>query len=185
MKKIVRNILVVAVMLGAYTSNANNSTKPLINNTHASIGKTISVYDASGSIVFKGQLKTSKSYLDLFDFLQLNNGVYTVELTNAYEVKINAVEIKNGKVTLVRKSESTIFKPVFRTENDKVIISKLALDAKAMKVELYYENELFHTETIQDGKILNRVYRLDPNQSGKYTVIMKTNNRKYVEHFRI
>ncbi|WP_422106760.1 hypothetical protein [Winogradskyella sp.] len=185
MKKIVRNILVVAVMLGTYTGYASETTSNLPTSYDVKKGKYISVKDESGNVIYKGEIDHNRSIKDFLNFSQLNDGVYFVEVSRAYEIEINTVEVKNSLVSFIDTAKETFFKPVFRAENSKVFISKLALDAKEMKVELYFEDELFHTETIKGGKVLNRVYQLDHRLPGDYTVVMRTNDRVYVEHFRI
>ena len=86
---------------------------------------------------------------------------------------------------LIGIEKKKIFKPVLRTENTQVIISKLALDSDDMTIELYFEEELFHTETLKGEQVLNRVYQLDDRLPGDYTAIIKSNGRVYVENFRI
>ena len=54
-----------------------------------------------------------------------------------------------------------------------------------MKVDLYFENELIHTETIKGGEIINRVYKLDKKIKGEYTAVVSSNNREYIENFKI
>jgi len=183
MKKVVRNILVVAVMLGTYTGYANKGANNLPTSYDIKKGNYISIKDASGKVIFNGEISNSENISELFDFSQLKDGVYTVEVTKAYQIEVNSVEVKNHNVSINDKAK--FFKPVFRTEDSKVIISKLALDAKEMEVELYFEDELFHTETIQGDKVLNRVYQLDKGLPGDYTAIVRSNDRVYVEHFRI
>ncbi|WP_299523552.1 T9SS type A sorting domain-containing protein [Winogradskyella sp.] len=185
MKKIVRNILVVAVMLGTYTSYANKATSDLPTSYEVKKGNYISISDAQGKVIFSGETSYNGNITEFFDFSQLKDGVYTVEVTNAFEIEINSVEVKNHSVTFIDNAKAKFFKPVFRAEDSKIFISKLALDAKEMKVELYFEDDLFHSETIKGGKILNRVYQLDRSLSGDYTAIIRTNDRVYVEHFRI
>ena len=106
-------------------------------------------------------------------------------MNKAYEILINTIEVKNNLVTYSNDSEVKIYKPVFRTKNDKVIISKLALDTKQMMVELYFGNELIHSETIKGEGVLNRVYKLDKTLKGDYTALIRTNGRVYVENFKI
>ncbi len=78
-----------------------------------------------------------------------------------------------------------IFKPVFRFENSKVLISKLAIDSDEMTVELYYENELIYTENVKGKEILNRIYQLDETLRGDYKAIIRSSNRVFIENFRI
>ena len=185
MKKLFKNILVLAVVLGTYTSYANETLKVATTFKHVKKGQLIAVSDASGEVIYKGTINYNGNLTTLFDFSQLKDGKYTVEITKDFEIEINTIEVKNNSVSYSSDSEVKIYKPVFRTKNDKVIISKLALDSKQMKVELYYENELIHTETVKGNDVLNRVYKLDKTLNGNYTAIVKSEDRVFVENFRI
>ena len=185
MKRIVRNILAVAVVLGTYTSYASTEANTLpasyiINKNH-----NIKVTDASGKVVYSGSLNQNSKLTESFDFTQLKDGIYTVEITKAFEIEVNSVQVKNHSVTIIENAKETIFKPVVRTEHAKLLISKLSLNTKEMRVELYFEDELFYSETLEGEKIINRVYQLDRDLEGDYTAVIKADERVYVEHFRI
>ena len=63
--------------------------------------------------------------------------------------------------------------------------SIITANTKEMRVELYFEDELFYSETLEGEKIINRVYQLDRDLEGDYTAVIKADERVYVEHFRI
>ena len=65
------------------------------------------------------------------------------------------------------------------------MISKLALDASEMKIELYFSNELIHSETAKGSAILNRAYKLDHSITGEYTAIVRSNGRVFIKNFKI
>ncbi len=184
MKKIVRNILAVAVMLGTYTSYASTDNT-LPSSFEVKKGQYIVVTNASGKVIFSGQFDQSTNLNELYDFKQLEDGMYSVEITKAFEIEVNSVQVLNNNVTFIESAKEKIFKPVVRTEDTKVMISKLALNAKTMKVELYFEGDLFHSEVIEGEEVLNRIYQLDRSLPGDYTAIIKADDRVYVEHFRI
>jgi len=149
-------------------------------------GDHISVTNDSEEIIFSSRIKSTVDITKFFDFSLLTDGVYKVEITKAYEIETLHIDVKSDKVTLVPDSQKKIYKPVIRTENGQVIISKIALDSNKMNVELYFEDELIYSEKVEnDGDILNRVYKLDLTNRGNYKAIIKTNNRKYVEKFKI
>lgn len=180
-----KNILVLAAMLGTYTSYANTPLEVTTTSNMVSKGDLISVTNASGEIIYSGQVNYNGSIKNLYDFSQLENGTYTIEINKAFEININSVEVKNNVVTFIENSDETIFKPVFRSENSRVIISKLAIDSKEMTVELYFEDNLIHSETVKGSEILNRVYKLDENLKGEYKAIIRANNRVFVENFKL
>ena len=185
MKKIFKKILVIAVVFGTYTSYANDVLEVTPTFNHVKKGSQISVTDASGEILYSGEINHNGNLTTLFDFSQLKNGKYTVEVTKGFEIEINTVEVKDHVVSIITANSKIIHKPVVRNENGQVLISKLALDTFNMKVELYFEGELIHSETVEGSKVLNRVYKLDQTLKGHYTAKIKSNDRVFIENFRI
>ena len=186
MKIVFKNILVLAVMLGTYTSYATTTLKDVITTFNmVSKGDLISVTDASGEVIYSGRVNYDGNIKNLYDFSHLKSGIYTIEVNKDFEIVTKSVQVKNNQVTFIESSNERIFKPVFRSENSKVIISKLAIDNKEMIVELYFGNDLIHTETVKGSEILNRVYKLDQTQKGDYTAIVRANGRVFVENFNL
>tara|TARA_R100001369_G_scaffold88287_2_gene124607 strand:+ start:119 stop:676 length:558 start_codon:yes stop_codon:yes gene_type:complete len=185
MKTELRNILLVAMMLGTYAAYSNEILK--VESTSITIKKRnhISISDAKGEVIYSGHINYNGDVTSLFDFTQLKDGIYRVEVNKDFEIEIHAVTVKNGILTFLQDFNEKIFKPVFRFEDSKVLISKLALDSEEMTVELYYENELIYTENVKEKEILNRVYELDETLRGDYKAIIRSNDRVYIENFRI
>ncbi|GAA4246781.1 MULTISPECIES: hypothetical protein [Winogradskyella] len=185
MKTLLKNILVLAVVLGTCTSYANTTINTTSPSKDLRKGDHISVSNKAGEVVYSGRINYNGNIEKLYDFSQLEDGIYTVEVNKDFEIDINSIQVKNNKVTYLETSNKKIFKPVFRSEDSKVIISKLAMDTNEMVVELYFENDLIHTETIKGKEILNRVYKLDQNLKGNYTAIIRANGRVFVEDFKL
>lgn len=185
MKKLFKKFLVLAVVLGTYTSYANEVLEATTTFNYVTKGSQILVTDASGEVIYNGEVNYNGNLTKLFDFSQLKNGKYTVEITKGFEIEINTIEVKNNSVSYITANKKTIYKPVVRNENAKVLISKLDFDSNEMKVELYYEGELIKSEIIKGNKVLNRVYKLDKTLTGDYTAIIKTNDRVFIENFTI
>ena len=180
-----KNILVLAVMFGTYTSYANDALEVATTFNDVKKGNHIAVTDASGEIIYSAEINYNGNLTTLFDFTELKNGKYIVEITKGFEIEINTIEVKDHIVAFINADRKTIYKPVVRNENATVLISKLALHSDIMMVELYFEGELIHSETVKGGNILNRVYKLDKTLKGRYTAIIKSDDRVYIENFRI
>lgn len=185
MKTLFKNMLVLAVMLGTYTSFANARLEVLPTFNNVKKGNLISVTDAKGSLIFSGQINFDGNIRNLYDFSQLSDGVYIIEVEKDFEIEVSTVEVKDNSVNFVTRKKETIFKPVIRVEKDVLLISKLALNNKEMEVELYYENELLSTEVVKGEQILNRVYKLDKTFRGHYTTIIKSNGRTFIKNFEL
>ena len=185
MKTLFKNILVLAVMLGTCTSYANATLEVLPTFNSVKKGNSISVTDANGKIVFSGLINFNGNISHLYDFSQLKDGTYIIEVNKDFEIEISTVEVKNNSVSYINKKSEKIFKPVFRIANNKLMISKMALNNPEMEVELYYDNELIHSETLKGGDILNRVYKLDNAIKGEYTAVVKSNGRVFTKNFKL
>lgn len=185
MKTLFKNILVLAVMLGTCTSYANETLEvvPTFNNVKK--GNSITVTDATGLIIFSGQINFDGNISRLYNFSQLEDGIYILEVNKDFEINISTVEVKGNVVTFLNNKQKTIFKPVFRVEDDLLIITKFGFDSPKMQVDLYYGDELIHTENVKGSEILNRIFKLDKTIKGDYSAVVRTNGRVYVENFRI
>lgn len=184
MKKAIRTII-VALMLGTFSSYAtveNNKTSTF---TYIKKGNYIAVSDASGEVLYSGKINNNGNLTTIYDFSQLDNGKYKVEVTKDFEIEIITVDVVDHTVTVLSSGKKTIHKPVVRNENAMVLISKLALNTDKMTVELYFEDELIHKETVEGGNILNRAYKLDKTLPGDYKAVIKSDDRVFVEKFRI
>jgi hypothetical protein len=185
MKTLVKSIMIVGVMLGTSTSYASETAKDIPTFKFVNEGHNLSVTNASGEVIFSGRIKHSGNLVRLFDFSQLKNGIYTVEISKDFEIEVVDLEVENKEVKILADTQNKIYKPVIRPEDELLIISKIGLDNNEMKVELYFEDELIHTEKIEGKDILNRVYKLDKTVTGEYTAVIKSNGRVYTKNFRI
>lgn len=185
MKNLFRKILVLAVMFGTYTSYAIEQLEVSSNsNSIIAKGNLISVTDNSGKIIYSGRTNYNGNIKSLYDFTNLNDGIYSIEIDKDFEIETKSFEVKNHVVTFFENNDTTIFKPVIKTENEKVIVSKLALQEEDLEIELYYKGDLIHSETVIANSILNRVYKLDSSIKGEYTAIIRVNDRAYIENFK-
>ena len=175
----------LAVMIGSFTSYATETLEAAPTSNYVKKGNLISVSDSFGEVIYSGTVNYSGALTSLFNFTQLKDGKYTVEVDRDYEIEINTIEVKNHLVSYLASSRKVIFKPLVRNENAKLLISKLDLESDNMNVELYYEGELILSETVKGSKVLNRVYRLDKTLKGSYTAKITSNDRVFVENFRI
>jgi len=184
MKNLFKTFLLV-VVLGTHTGYAKETlvTPSKVNNVKK--GNHISVTDASGQTIYSGRINYDGNISKLYDFTQLENGIYTVEVNKDFVIEIATLQVKDHAVTFIKETKEKIFKPVFRSENSTIMISKLALDTDKMEVELYFKDELIYSETVKGNEILNRVYKLDETIKGDYTAIIKSNERVFIKNFKI
>ena len=194
MKTIIKKSLVVALMLGTLVSYAkegiisnDNDAKETVKIEFKDVkkGQVLTIKDAEGVTIYNKEIKSEGNYSKIFNFSALGNGKYTAELNKDFEILIKKFEVKNGLVTFFNNENKKVFKPVIRTKNNILYVSKLAFDYKSLKVDIYYKGDVILSETVTGKEFLNRIYKLSESQTGEYKVIVKANNRIYSKEFTI
>ncbi len=183
-----RIFLVLAVVLGAYTSYANVTVNinPSVEESKVKKGDYISVSDRDGVLIYTGNVNRTGQLFSLYDFSELKNGIYSVEIDSAFEIEKYTIEIKNHTVVYNKTNKKKVFKPVFRVEDSNVIISRFMMDTKKATIEIYYEDQIIHTEIIHtNSPILNKVYKLDASIGGDYMVVVKTDAQVFSKNFKM
>lgn len=193
MKTIKRTVLVVVLMFGTLVNYANNTenrnelnakkVKIVFNGTKK--GHQLSVKDNDGVILYTENVKSDGNLTKVFNFDELNDGNYTLELEKDFQIVIKPLKIENNKVIFNKAEEKVIFKPVIRKEHNKLMISKIDFDKKPLEVTLYFNDEIIYSETLEGASIINRVYKLDETVKGDYRVVISNNNRNFVNKFKL
>jgi hypothetical protein len=147
-------------------------------------GQTLTIKDEQGTVVYNNKIKNAGNYSRLFDISALEDGIYSAELNKAFEIHIKEFYVKNGLVTFLNNENEKVFKPVIRTKDHLLYVSKLAFDQESLKVVIYYNDEVILSETLE-GQELQRAYKLSENKIGNYKVVINSNNRTFIKDFTL
>ncbi len=188
-----RRVLVAVFMLATLVNFANNSEVRNVSNTKnvkvvfdkVKKGQKLTIKDIHGVILYTENVAKEGKLIKTFDFSQLVDGNYTLELEKDFQIVVKSLKIEEGNVSLNDASEKVILKPVIRNEENLLMITKIAFDKQPLEVALYYNDEIIYTETVEGGSILNRVYKLDEELKGDYKVVIQNNGRSYSNIFKI
>ena len=194
MKTFKKRVLVVVFMLGTLFNYANNdkdfntkvdAKKVKIVFKNVKKGNLLIIKDKNGVQLHSELISKYGKLIKTFDFSKLNNGKYTVELNKDFEILINTIEVLNNKVIFNKSSEKKIFKPVIRTKENVLMISKISFDEKPTRIVLFYNNKEVYKEIVNSNTILNRAYKLSKEIKGDYKVIVYNNKKSYIKNFKI
>jgi hypothetical protein len=193
MRTIKTRVLVVVFMLGTLLNYGNsknfnealNAKSVKIVFKDAKKGQKLTIKDHNGVVLHSEKVTKQGELVKTFDFSELKDGNYSLELEKDFEIIVKSVLVKNNKVVFNEASKRIIFKPVVRNEENKLMISKIAFDKQSLKVALYYNNEIIYSETVEGDSIINRVYKLDEQKKGDYSVVLYNNGRRYINEFKI
>jgi hypothetical protein len=192
--KTIKKITAAAFILASLIGYANEDKKTTNNKAKKTVklvfnnvkkGQILSIRDEQGFELYNNKIKNSGNYSKIFDFSALKDGIYSAELNKDFKIITKKVIVKNGLVTFLNNKNETEFKPVIRTKNNLLYISKLAFNPESIKVTIYYKETAIFSETLKDKKYLKRIYKLSENEIGKYTVIIDTKDRYFVKDFTL
>ena len=193
MKTLKNTALVATLMLGSLNIYAfrDVTTTPKGFSTYLTVieikkGHLLAIKDQRGNTIHTEVVDTNQSFHTSFDLSQLKDGLYALELKKDFEIKTKRFVVTEKKVTFLKNTEKSVYKPVFRMEKSRILISQLALNQESiLAIKIYFENELIVNEEVSGNVILKRVYHLKEKTPGRYKVIMKANGRTYKRNFKI
>ena len=175
-------------MITGYANEITNDPKSDITTfrfVNAKKGHQILIKNEDGSVIHRETVERNGNYAQHFDLTNLSDGLYTIELDKDFEIVVKPFKMVSKQVIFLNGKQTTEFKPVVRTNENKVMISQLALKAQTLNIELYYQDELIHKDVLKGDSILERVYSLSKERKGNYTLKMTSNNRLFTEQFSI
>ncbi|WP_147677725.1 hypothetical protein [Algibacter pacificus] len=151
-------------------------------------GNLLSLKDENGIILYKEFIQKSGNYTKGFDLTELPNGTYSFEVDKDVEISTIPFTVIEGAVTFNKEDEKTIYKPVTRVVGDLLYVTKLSLDKAPLKIDIYYDSisdgsfyEPVHSETIENTKVIERVYKLTNLEHGNFEVVYQTEGRTFTK----
>ncbi|ARV15458.1 hypothetical protein [Polaribacter sp. SA4-12] len=191
--KTLKKITLVALMLGTLMGYANedkNTTDKKAKRTvkvefkNVKKGQSLTIKDNQGTAFYSNEIKNSGNYSRIFNFSALEDGIYSAELNKDFEIHIKEFYVKNGLVTFLNNNNEKVFKPVIRAKENLIYVSKLAFKQESVKIIIHYNDEVVLSETLV-GKELQRAYKLSKNKTGKYKIVVISDNRSYIKEFTL
>ena len=149
-------------------------------------GNLLTIKDENGMLLYKEFIKKTGTYNKGFDLTSLPDGNYLFELEKDLEINTIPFAVKTNTVVFKKENEKTIFKPYTRVVGNVAYLTKLALNAEPLKVEIYFNNEgvnleLIFSETIENTVNISRVYKLSNLKKGNYKIVYSTNGRIFTK----
>ena len=194
MKKVIRTIqksllavTVFTTMLGNASEISPLSTKEDIKKTAITInnvkaGNLLTIKDYNGIVLYKELINLSGTYKKGFDLTALPNGNYFFEVNKDMEIRTIPFTVKSSEVVFNKAEEKITFKPFVRQKGDLVLITKLATNLEALKIDIYSDAngsyELAYSEEVEGIQTIERTYKLE---KGNYKIILNSNNKVFTK----
>ncbi len=192
-KKVFLMVALAATVMGYANDKSffylkNEANKTVLTLTQVKAGNLVSIKDENGIVLYKELIQQAGIYKKGFDFSNLTDGKYFLELNKDVEIDIVPFSVKGKEISFEDEKTETIFKPVTVLKEDKVFITKLSLEKEALDIKVYYDSsdtnqyELIHSESIKGTKNIERILKISDFEKGNYKIVYRTEGRLFVEY---
>lgn len=168
-----------------FTNIVNEAGRTSVTFANVKEGDLLSIKDENGIVLYKESIQHTGIYTKGFDLTSLPDGEYLFELDKDVEITIIPFKVSTNGVEFEKELETTIFKPTTRVEGNFVYINKLSLSEAPLDIKVYYGSgnnyDLIHSETIENTKLIERVYKLDGLNNGAFKIVYETEGRLFTE----
>jgi len=196
MKNLARKSLVV-IMLSMSLSTLANETdmtskekERIVTNLHlenVKQGSVLTIIDGNGLVLYNEAIKKTGDYSKGFDLTTLPDGEYFFELDSDLKIIVIPFNVKENEVIFDKEAEKSIYKPVVRAKDDKVYVSKVALDESPLSYKIYFadNHDLVYSEKFEASDDIKKVYDFSASKKGNYLFVFESNGRRYTKVVKI
>jgi len=166
------------------TTIKNDADKTSLTLTDVKQGNLLSIKDENGITLYKESIEKTGIYTKGFDLTALPNGKYSFEIDKDVEISMIPFTVAPEGVSFNKADEKVVYKPVTRVVGNLLYVTKLSLDETPLTIDIYdgsntSSSEPIHTETIENSKIIERVYKLTNLEHGNFEVVYHTDGRTF------
>jgi|TARA_B110000967_G_C18793157_1_gene514376 hypothetical protein len=142
----------------------------------------IVIKDLSGVIYFRETIKAI-NYSKNFSFTGLLEGSYFIEVSSMSSAKKIPFAIEGNEVDFSKNEETRVFRPFLYKNDSMVTILKHNLNPKDLEVTIFdSESHLLYRGIIDIEKKNGVKLNLTNLDKGKYKIVLKTDDVKFVEY---
>ncbi len=163
----------------------NNVTKVRFENVQK--GSTLTIIDQYGMVLYNEAILENGSYSKGFDLTTLPNGEYFFELSSELKIVVVPFNVKSNVVVFDKESEESIYKPVIRTKEDMVYVSRPSIDNTSLSYKIFYaaNDELVESENFEEMEEVKKVYDFSNAERGTYVFVFESKGRVYSKTVKI
>ena len=196
MKNLARKSLVVFGLITVLSSFANENVETLkekeTNVTHMRFenvlrGSSLSIVDKYGLVLYNEAIKQDGDYSKGFDLTTLPDGDYFFELNSEFKIVVRPFNVHSNEVVFDKELEESIYKPMLRTKDDLVFVSRVAMENTPLSYKIYYEDnfELVDAVSFKESEEVKKVYDFSNSERGTYIFVFEFEGRKFTKTIKI
>lgn len=196
MKNLTRKSLVVVGLMLSLSIFANDTAPTIKENEKKVIkihfdnvaqGSTLVIKDENGLVLYNEAIDQNGDYSKGFDLTTLPNGKYVFELNSELRLVVKPFMVASSEVVFDDKSEESIYKPIVRTKDNMVYVSRTAMEQTSLSYKIYYADnyDLVHKGEFEDKEAVKKVYDFSTAKKGNYVFVFESNGREFIKSIKM
>lgn len=138
--------------------------------------------DPRGRTIHYDVIEKNSDFTKVFNFDQLDDGIYTFITKASGANFIKTVEYKDKSVSVI--SKEMVLKPVFKMEGDILTVFYHNQKDEVLSLSLEDSGRIYYEEEGNDDSSYYRNFDLNNLRSGRYTLTFEVGDREYNYSFR-
>ncbi len=142
----------------------------------------ISILNPMGEMVYYHETQGEQAeYKKTYDFSNLEDGLYKVEVKIDGSSNEQLLSISNGQVQLGESVYKT--EPFFSYKNNKLNLSYLNHNSETMSLHLYEDGKLVWQKELDNSITLHKGLNMEKLKKGEYQIVLASGNEVYEYEF--
>lgn len=138
---------------------------------------SISIKDKEGLVLYSDMAHSGSNYQKTYDFSQLPNGQYTIEVENEFVIKSAAIDVLASRI-IVADENITIHKPIVKINGDFLDLNFLNLKEKNVEFQLYDSSgRMVFSQDLNKDVLVSKRYNISQLPRDSYSVVIYNNDR--------
>jgi len=188
MKKRIINLLaaILVITTASFASNTptikTDGSKAIIVDTKNWKSKilTVEIINDDGKLIYDNELTMINA--KKFNFEALENGVYTVTLSDDFKSTTQEIEINDHRIDLIADVKTT-YKPLIKIENEFIDVNFMDKSGTAT-ISLHDTNKNVFDVKLNNENALSKRIKTSELPSGSYTIYVNTDTESYWKTFK-
>lgn len=196
MKNLARKSLVAVGLMMSLSTLANDSEmtfkdkeKDVINMSFENVaqGSSLTIKDQNGLVLYNESIEQGGDYKKGFDLTSLPNGDYFFELNSELKIVVIPFIVDSKEVVFDKESEESIYKPIVRTKDNMVYVSRTEIEQTPLSYKIYYADnyDLVHTAQFEELEEVKKAYDFSAAKKGNYVFVFESKGRKFTQNVKI
>jgi hypothetical protein len=144
---------------------------------------SISIVDINGNGIYYATVPSGKVYSKLFDFTNLDEGLYSLYITLGNIIDKNEFEVNHSGISLVKTNKE--YKPSFSRDGKFMLVNFLNEGANKVSISMRDNLSTFYTEKDPGSFPFEKAYDISNLPAGDYSVVLTAGGNDYYYYFEL